>query len=96
LEAPLPEIDVQRTDVERFLSRFEVRVDETSFVVTLSASDWERLRGGHESPEALVRTSFEFLLEREPASQIFRSFDISQIATYFPEFETEIAARSPT
>jgi hypothetical protein len=91
----LPEIEVQRNDVENFLSRFEVRADGSSFAVTLSAADWERLRGGYESPEAFVRASFEFLLEREPVSQIFRSFDISQIATYFPEFETEIAARSP-
>jgi hypothetical protein len=91
----VPQIDVQRTDVETFLSRFEVHVDETSFVVTLSAADWERLGARYESPETLVRTSFEFLLERELVSQIFRSFDISQIETYFPEFETEIAARAP-
>jgi hypothetical protein len=95
MEAPVPEIEVKRTDVDRSLSRFEVRVDELSFVVTLSAADWERLRGGAESPEAFVRTCFEFLLEREPASEILRAFDIRQIATFFPEFETEIATRTP-
>ena len=31
-----------------------------------------------------------FLLEREPKESILRSFDVSQIATYFPEFEAEI------
>jgi hypothetical protein len=90
----VPDIEVQRTDVETFLSRFEVQVDETRFVVTLSAADWERLGGGYESPESFVRACFVFLLEREAASQIFRSFDISQISTYFPEFEAEIAARA--
>lgn len=90
----MPEIEVKRTDVDRSLSRFEVRVDELSYVVTLSAPDWERLRGSSESAEGFVRTCFEFLLEREPASQILRSFDIRQIGTYFPEFETEIASRT--
>jgi hypothetical protein len=35
---------------------------------------------------ALVRASFEFLLEREPASSILRRFDLAAISTYFPEY----------
>jgi hypothetical protein len=31
-----------------------------------------------------------FLLVREPKESILRSFDVSQIETYFPEFEAEI------
>jgi len=33
---------------------------------------------------------FVFLLAREPKGSILRSFDMSQIATHFPEFEAEI------
>ncbi|GBG13647.1 uncharacterized protein NMK_1198 [Novimethylophilus kurashikiensis] len=38
----------------------------------------------------LVRTSFEFLLERESNSSILRKFDLPVIARYFPEYRTEI------
>ena len=36
--------------------------------------------------------AFEFLLAREPASQILRRFDVADIARYFPEFDREIRA----
>jgi hypothetical protein len=34
----------------------------------------------------LVRYSFSFLLEREPASSILRTFSLDQIGSYFPEY----------
>jgi hypothetical protein len=43
--------------------------------------------------ERLVRESFGFLLEREPANAILREFSLDVIRTYFPEYETEIRAR---
>lgn len=85
-----------RTDTyaERFLTRYQVEVREddstTEHDVTLSATDFERL-GGDRTPEAFVRDCFEFLLTREPKEQILRSFDISVIGRYFPEFERTIA-----
>jgi hypothetical protein len=92
------EIEVTRADVEQFLSRFSVRLTDadgsSEHLVTLSGSDWDRLRRGYRSPEDLIRASFAFLLEREPRTSIVDSFDVSQIATYFPEFEREIARRS--
>ena len=92
----MPEIEVSRTDVEQFMSRFHVRVVDddgsaTEHDVTLSRADHERLANGYPSVEAFVRSCFEFLLDREPKESIFRSFDVSQIATYFPEFDREIA-----
>ncbi len=45
---------------------------------------------GYPGPEEFIRACFDFLLEREPKESILRSFDVSQIATYFPEFEAEI------
>jgi len=76
--------------------RFHVVVREgdptTEHDVTLSESDLERLGGGR-PPEAFVRDCFAFLLEREPKESILRSFDVSVIGGYFPEFEREIAGR---
>jgi hypothetical protein len=96
----VPQIEVeQRDDVEQFLSRFLVRVSDeqssTSHEVTLSRSDYERLRSGFPSPDALVTACFEFLLSREPKEQILRSFDVGRMQTYFPEFEREIGRFAP-
>jgi hypothetical protein len=73
--------------------RFTVRVDEdgsaTGHDVTVSANDLERLGAGR-TPDAFVRDCFDFLLAREPKESILRSFDVSAIGRYFPEFEREI------
>jgi hypothetical protein len=61
--------------------------------VTLSKTDHERLAGGKASPEALVTESFRFLLEREPKESILRSFDLTVIGRYFPEYERVIGKR---
>ncbi len=76
---------------------FLVKVTEaggsTRHHVTLSAADLERLGTHHRSPEDLIRSCFGFLLEREPKESILASFDVSDIARYFPEFEREIRGR---
>jgi hypothetical protein len=41
---------------------------------------------------ALVRASFAFLLDRESNTSILRSFDLSVIERYFPEYPTAIQA----
>jgi hypothetical protein len=73
--------------------RFRVTVREggsgTEHEVRVSPGDLERLAAGR-TPEAFVRACFEFLLEREPKESILRSFDVSVIGRYFPEFEREI------
>ena len=43
--------------------------------------------------ERLVRESFEFLLEREPANAIRPEFALEEIAGYFPEYPDEIRRR---
>jgi hypothetical protein len=62
----------------------------TTHEVTLSASYCEKLTGGRISPEALIKKSFEFLLERESNTSILRSFELSVISQYFPEYENTI------
>jgi hypothetical protein len=78
-------------------SEFRVRVTEggsaTEHEVTVTNADLHRLVAGHPSPQDFVRACFEFLLAREPKEQILRSFDVSAISRYFPEFEEEIRAR---
>jgi hypothetical protein len=44
----------------------------------------------HVEVDELVRASFGFLLEREPATSILRRFSLSQISDYFPEYADEI------
>jgi len=92
----MSEIEVSRTDVEPLVSRFHVRVTDddgsaSEHDVTLSRADHERLGSGYPRPESFIRACFEFLLQRESKESILRSFDISQIATYFHEFDAEIA-----
>ena len=91
----MPEIEVSTVEVEQLVSRFHVRVTDddgsaTEHDVTLSRADHERLGSGYPRPEAFIRACFEFLLEREPKGSILGSFDISEIGTYFHEFEQEI------
>ena len=81
------------------MSTFSVRLSDgagspTGHTVTLSGADWDRLGQGYPSPEALVQASFAFLLDREPKEQILASFDLSQIATYFSDYERTISRRS--
>lgn len=68
------------------------RGSETRHSVTFSRSDFQRLSSGGETPEQLIRRSFEFLLAREPKESILASFALSDIGRYyFPEYEREIA-----
>ena len=43
--------------------------------------------------EGIVRESFAFLLEREPASSILPEFSLDVIPKYFPEFKEELPKR---
>lgn len=48
---------------------------------------------GQVAPEELVRASFAFLLEREPATSILPEFSLDIISRYFPSYPAEIGAR---
>jgi len=70
------------------------RGSESRHSVTLTRADFQRLTaGGGETPEGLVRRSFEFLLARESKESILRSFGLTEIGRYFPEYEREIRGR---
>jgi len=63
----------------------------TTHEVNVDKAYAQKLTGGKISTAALVKKSFEFLLERESNNSILRRFDLSVIADYFPEYEREIA-----
>ena len=62
---------------------------------TVGADDAVRLAAAGDAAdvERLVYETFDFLLEREPKESILRSFDLSVVSRYFPEYEHEIASR---
>jgi hypothetical protein len=65
----------------------------TSHEVSVPAGFATSLGCSHVAPEELVRASFEFLLEREPANSILRKFSLDVISRYFPGYPAEIRAR---
>lgn len=62
----------------------------TEHRVRVTHAALERFAPGATDPTDVVRRSFAFLLEREPATSILRTFDLPDIGRYFPEFEREI------
>jgi hypothetical protein len=43
--------------------------------------------------ERIVRETFDFLLEREPATSILPEFSLEDVTRYFPEFPEELQRR---
>jgi hypothetical protein len=81
----LPEADGWRCDV-----MIEADGTQTRHRVAVAPADLDRLAPGATDPTDLVRRSFAFLLERESPQSILRSFELPDIARYFPEYEAEI------
>lgn len=72
---------------------FEVKIQgssATTHIVSVKPDYVEKLVGNKVPTEVLIKKSFEFLLERESNTSILRSFDLSVIARYFPEYEHNI------
>jgi hypothetical protein len=64
--------------------------DATRHVVEVPRGLPAALGCEHVPLDELVRASFGFLLEREPATSILRRFSLNQISDYFPEYPGEI------
>jgi len=94
----LAEISVSRADAPDGWM-MTVRVAEgnskTEHRVSLSRNYHVKLTQGCATPEQLAEASFRFLLEREPKESILRSFEMSVIARYFPEYERRIGDYLP-
>lgn len=80
--------------IEMDNSNFRVTVTgntTTTHEVTVQAGYALKLTGGKVSTVELVKISFDFLLARESNTSILRSFDLSVIARYFPDYESVIS-----
>ncbi len=66
--------------------------DHEVTVATEQATDLAAATDGHDV-QRLIYETIAFLLEREPKESILRSFDITVVSRYFPEFEAEIRSR---
>lgn len=89
----MSEIEVDCTPAAGgWLARVTVteRAAAIQYEVAVSASELARFDPGAADPCPLVRRSFEFLLAHEPKESILRSFGLSVIDRYFPEYEREI------
>ena len=85
----MAEIDVRcEPDEHGWSCRVEVAEggSTTSHTVAVAAADLARMDPGAADPTDLVRRSFSFLLEREPKS-ILRTFELTVIGRYFPDWE---------
>ncbi len=90
----MAEIHINKLTNKQGESLFEVIVTASSITthqVTVQPDYAIKLTRNQISAEELVKKSFEFLLERESNNSILRSFDLSVIARYFPEFEGEVS-----
>ena len=58
----------------------------TTHTVTITDQIHSKLTGGKISKEALLKMSFEFLLQREPNTSILANFNLEVISQYFPDY----------
>lgn len=86
----LPTVLVARQSDGNFAVRVRNGKAETSHVVSVPSGLEADLGLEGTVGEALVRASFAFLLDREPASSILPKFSLDVISRYFPEYRREI------
>ncbi len=82
-------ITIQTIDSTTFMVTVE-KDTTTTHTVTVTPSFYEKLTDKYVKPEELVKQSFVFLLERESNTSILRSFNLSVISQYFPEYQETI------
>ena len=86
----MAEIHITIIDVSHYQVQL-VSSTTTSHNVTVQPEYAQKLTSGTMSTVDLIHQSFEFLLARESNTSILRSFDLSVIARYFPEYEREMS-----
>jgi hypothetical protein len=82
----VPTIDVVAIEESKFRVVVVDGRNQTTHTVTATPQDVARYAPAGTTPERLLEASFEFLLEREPASSILTSFALPTIERYFPEY----------
>lgn len=87
--------DITVTSIGACKFHVQVRDDdlETSHHVTVPESLINELQLPEDGLDRVVRESFVFLLEREPASSIMPAFSLDVISGYFPEYKEKLSER---
>ena len=77
--------------------RYGVQVTEgdttTSHRVTVPDALLDDLGLDDVDPELVVRETFGFLLDREPATSILDEFSLDQVPDFFPDYHDELRSR---
>ena len=89
----MSEITVTALDADAFGVEIRQGDSTTNHRVTVPQDMVDDLGLGDVDPEALVRESVKFLLEREPPTSIMSEFALSDIQRYFGEYYDEIGPR---
>jgi hypothetical protein len=87
------DISVSRLAPREFRVQVREGGRETTHQVTVPERLGEGLELRDDRLEQVVRESFRFLLEREPATSILARFSLSDISRYFPEYRDELVRR---
>jgi hypothetical protein len=89
----MAQITVSPLAPRQFLVEVREGERETEHRVTVPDRVGEEVELRDDVRERAVRESFDFLLEREPASSILSEFSLNDISRYFPEYPGELARR---
>ena len=85
-------IKIRQTRIEPSFN-FDVIVEEentsTQHLVSMSKEFYNSLDTKKTALD-VVRTIFEFLLDRETKEQILREFDVTVVSHYYPEFKEKL------
>jgi hypothetical protein len=86
----LPAVSVAAQAERTYLVEVRSNGVSTSHTVEVPEGLATELGWGDESEAELVRQSFLFLLDREPANSILGRFSLDTISRYFPEYRRQI------
>ncbi|HZD78574.1 MAG TPA: hypothetical protein VE646_00830 [Actinomycetota bacterium] len=89
----MTEMQITELEPDRYAVELTEGNEHTSHVVEVPEDMLDDLGLVDADHEEVVRESFAFLLEREPATSILSGFSLEQIANYFPEYYDELKLR---
>jgi hypothetical protein len=93
MRAVAAKIQVDATRPGEFRVTVSEGKSQSVHTVSVEAAYARKLGGDAVDAAALVRRSFEFLLEREPKESILTTFALPVIGRYFPEYERDVTRR---
>ena len=89
----MADITVTPIDTRKFHVQISDGALETTHHVTVPENLINELQLPEDTLDSVVRESFVFLLQREPASSIMRVFSLDVISGYFPEYKEKLSER---